>query len=85
MKTLYKVTLDDGTETYVVAEDLNTAGNVAEWAFAQKMGSRIAKTRHVTVICTEATDIFSNKLHIAPEAFPDSTFDGTKENGGIYR
>lgn len=85
MKTLYKVTLDDGTETYVLAEDLNTAGNVAEWAFAEKAGQRSAKTRYIMVMATEGSNVFGTKLHIAPEAFPDSTFDGTKENGGIYR
>lgn len=85
MKTLFKVTLDTGEETYVVAGDLSTAAHVAECAFAEKAGQRSAKTRYIMVMATEGSNVFGTKLHIAPEAFPDSTFDGTKENGGIYR
>lgn len=85
MKTLFKVTLDTGEETYVVAEDLSTAADVAECAFAKKTGSRIAKTRHVTVIATEATDIFGNKLHIAREQAAVSTSTGHIKEGGIYQ
>lgn len=85
MKTLFKVTLSNGEQTYVVAEDLSTAGNIAEWAYAEKAGQRSAKTHHVTVVASEGSNVFGTKLHIAQEEQPASTFDGpVVRSGGIY-
>jgi hypothetical protein len=84
MKILFKVTLSNGEETYVIAEDLSTAGNVAECAYAERSGNRLAKTHHVTVLASESGRSFDTELHIAQEQQPAATFDGPVRSGGIY-
>ena len=85
MKTLYKVSLRTGNHTFVVAEDLNSACAIAEKAAAEANGNRLDKVSSVEIIATEGRGAFNNALHIAPEAQPERTFDGTPvRNGGVY-
>lgn len=85
MKTLYKVSLRTGHYTFVVAEDLNSACSIAEKAAAEVNGNRLDKVSSVEIIATEGRGTFNNTLHIAPEAQPETTYDGAPvRNGGVY-
>jgi len=84
MKSLYKVNFDTGHSTYVVAEDLNTASSIAEKAAVEIIGCVTSKIVSVEIIATEGRRLFINALHIAPEAQPESTYDGPLKAGGLY-
>lgn len=84
MKSLYKLIYNADASTYVVAEDLNTACAIAERAAAELTGNKLNKVSSIEIIATEGRGAFNQALHIAPEAQPETTYDGPIKAGGLY-
>lgn len=84
MKTLFKVALANGVETYVVSEDLTGAAQIAEDAYSQSSRG-FSKVSHISVIATESSAAFNTRLLIVPEQFPENTYDGDTRAEGVYR